>query len=225
MTKCPDCGAFYVDYGKHFDECPELIRRRRIEATETRQRLIEKFHLRSGPPTEPDRRSALAEAERRLRILLKRDFEYDPEWLFESEAWWYIPYYWVGCDGYIVDKKTGSVGELGSSLSSLDDRFWGHDLNLTAELVDFSFAPDTSVELAKMIFSSFRHMDPNDRDVNPYDPYGRVRYRDSEIESAFERQFPTFERHFVGGAISKIRTAYENQGLRFTAKHPVWALQ
>src|SRR5262249_48861612 len=97
---------------------------------------------------------------------------------------------------------------------SLEHCFWGHDRGMYCDLVDFSFAPDTEVELARALFPRFQHMHPNAKGLSPKEP---VPYRDSELDSLFRQQFPSFKRHFVWYAIPEIQKASENRGLRFTS--------
>ena len=165
--------------------------------------------------------STIAEAEEAIKRKFGEEspggsqgqIRYDSSNVIENERWWYIPCGWIGCSGCIVNKHDLYVNWLGSALSQ-PDYFWGHDRGLFHDLVDFSFAPDTSKELAGKLLLRFQHMHPNARGGHPKEP---VWYRDSEIPSALASQFPIFRRHFVWFAIPEIRQACETNGLHFTA--------
>jgi len=143
------------------------------------------------------------------------ELRYDPTKVIENDRWWFIPCGWIGCFGCIVNKSDLYVDWLGSGTFTLDDCFWGHDHGLFNDLVDFEFSPDTNLEAAREIVSSFLHMHPNARGVHPSYP---IPYRDSEIATALSDQFPLFRRHNVWQAIPKIRRAFEDYALRFVAR-------
>jgi len=138
--------------------------------------------------------------------------EYAPDKVIETDRWWYIPFCWIGCAGFIVNKDDLYVNWLGSGLSR-DQIFWGHDKGIFYDLVDFTFSPDTDRALAAKFLVRFKHLHPNAAGALPSEP---VWYRDSEIPTALSSQFPTFRRHFVWFSLPELRHAYENDGLRFT---------
>jgi hypothetical protein len=140
--------------------------------------------------------------------------EYAPDKVIETDRWWYIPFRWIGCSGFIVSKDDLYVNWLGSALS-LEQCFWGHDHGVFCDLVDFTFSPETDRILAARLIARFKHMHPNARGVLPSEP---VWYRDSEISEALLSQFPAFRRHFVWSSIPELRHAYEKEGLRFTCR-------
>lgn len=43
--------------------------------------------------------------------------EYAPDKVIETDRWWYIPFCWIGCAGFIVSKDDLYVNWLGSALS------------------------------------------------------------------------------------------------------------
>lgn len=143
------------------------------------------------------------------------ELRYDPAKVIETDQWWYIPYTWIGCKGFIVSKEDLYVNWLGSGLT-LEECLWGHEHGVVYDLVDFSFAPNTDTGLAKQLVSRFKHMHPNASGMTPSEP---VWYRDSEVEAAVSNQFPNFKRHFVWSTIPELMEAYDNERLRFTC-HP-----
>ncbi len=141
--------------------------------------------------------------------------KYASDQVIETERWWYIPFRWIGCMGFIVNKDDLYVNWLGSgAMHTLEKCFWGHDHGIVYDLVDFAFSPDTDRTLAASLLARFQHMYPNARGVLPIEP---VWYRDSEIPAALSSQFPNFRRHFVWAAIPELHQAYDN-GLRFTCE-------
>ena len=42
--------------------------------------------------------------------------EYAPDKVIETDRWWYIPFCWIGCAGFIVSKDDLYVNWLGSAL-------------------------------------------------------------------------------------------------------------
>jgi hypothetical protein len=138
--------------------------------------------------------------------------EYAPDKVIETDRWWYIPFCWIGCAGFIVSKDGLYVNWLGSALS-LEQCFWGHDHGVFCDLVDFTFSADTNKTLAARLLSRFQHMQPTKNGALPGEP---VWYQDAEIPAALSSQFPTFSRHFVWFSIPELRQAYESEGLRFT---------
>ena len=114
--RCSGCGSTYTDYGEHFDICPDRIR----IVEEWYERITQAMHLNRGQPQSASGRTSLREAERNIKALLKRrefksKFKYQADDLLESENWWYVPYFWIGCQGFIADKKGGYVNWLASS--------------------------------------------------------------------------------------------------------------
>jgi hypothetical protein len=212
--KCPDCG---VEIGSL--PC-RRCERRALDLEWKFKSPIKEFSLIRGDPNSNSSRRSL---ERAVECIRKRfaaenwrgkDVTYDPQHLLRSNTWWYIPYCWIGCAGFIVNMGDGYVNWLGSALD-LRLCFWGHERGIFCDLVDFEFAPDTSKDLAARLLRSFKHMFPNARGVLPNEP---VWYRDSEIPAAIEKQFPVFKRHFAWVAIEPLMGACEKDGLRFTCR-------
>jgi hypothetical protein len=140
------------------------------------------------------------------------ELRYDPAKVIETEKWWYIPYTWIGCAGFIVSKSDLYVNWLGSGVS-LEECFWGHERGVVNDLVDFEFSVDTDIELATRLVSRFKHLTPNAQSIVPTQP---VWYRTEEVQSAVSRQFPNFRRHYAWFCISDLKKACEEEGLEFS---------
>src|SRR5687768_6533534 len=41
----------------------------------------------------------------------------------EAATWWYLPYSWIGCSGFVVEKATGQVHQMGSG-AGLETYLW-----------------------------------------------------------------------------------------------------
>ena len=139
--------------------------------------------------------------------------EYDPDKVIETDRWWYIPYCWIGCNGFIVNKDDLYVNWLGSAIGR-DLSFWGHDRGIYHALVDFTFADDTDTGLVAALLSRFKHMNPDEAGESPEEPewYGK-----SEIQAAISDSFPTFSRQFVWYALPELKDACEKNGLQFSS--------
>jgi hypothetical protein len=212
--KCPDCG---FEIGSL--PCWQCEREALDREWEYKS-LIKEFSLIRGAPNSNSSRRSLdrAIASIRKRLAAEKfggdDVTYDPQQLLRSRTWWYIPYSWIGCAGFIVNMGDGYVNWLGSPFR-LRQCFWGHERGVYDDLVDFEFAPGTSKDLAARILNRFKHMHPNAHGLMPREP---VPYRDSEIPAAIEKQFPVFKRHFAWFAIQALMEACGKDGLQFKCR-------
>jgi hypothetical protein len=209
--KCPDCGIEIARLP--CERCKGEAARHELEI----QSLVKRFLLVRGAPETDDHRasldSALVHLQRRLdNEQFRETVSFNARDLLRGQHWWYIPYGWIGCRGFIVNMESGYVNWLGSALS-LSNCFWGHEHGIYHDMLDFAFSPDTDRNLAARLLRRFKHMHPNARGVLPGEP---VWYRESEIPTALSKQFPTFKHHFVWFGIPDIFHAYEKEGLQFS---------
>ncbi len=142
------------------------------------------------------------------------DLTYDAAKIIESEAWWYIPFVWFGCGGFIVDKKDLYVNWLGSALK-LDDCIWGHEHGIICGPVDFAFDDGIDVAVVRRIVGRFKYYSP--KRSNPAEVFD-IWYTEGEIDDAIRRQYPLFRRHLVWFAIPEIRAAIEAGEISFSAQ-------
>jgi len=208
---CPNCG-FRIESLPCW-RCAEEALSHELQYN----KLIKEFSLVRGAPETNESRASLESALTRIHARVRKErFEmtvsYKTQDLLRSKSWWYVPYRWIGCNGFIVNTDDDYVNWLGSALP-LHLCFWGHEHGVVADLIDFSFSPDTDLRIAARLLPRFKHMLPNARGALPSEP---VWYRESEIPSALARQFPVFRRHLVWYAIPELLLAYENEGIRFT---------
>lgn len=191
------------------NDCPcEECSQSRAEDERRMSALVQEYALRRGFPKTSEGKESLNAALCAIQSRLdkepqKHTITYKDEDLLESEHWWYVPYRWIGCAGFFVDKLDLYVDWLGSgAIMDLDNILWGHNHGIICDLVDFEFAPNTPRESAGILFTHVPAVDEN-----YWDP--------SLVPDVFAAQFPMFRRHFVWSAIPMIRAAYD-QGLRFS---------
>ena len=61
---------------------------------------------------------------------IEQKVEYSREGVVESPDWWYIPTIFIGCTGFVVDKKDGYINSLGSVHVPLADSLWAHNIGI-----------------------------------------------------------------------------------------------
>jgi hypothetical protein len=61
--------------------------------------------------------------------------EFDASEALEAATWWYVPYGWIGCCGFVVEKRTGQVHQMGSN-AGLETYLWAQDRGLLVEYAD-----------------------------------------------------------------------------------------
>lgn len=81
--------------------------------------------------------SNLAIAKEHLERKLGRGVSFEESQVIEAPRWWYIPYVWIGCSGFIIDKADGYINQLGSC-HSLDDCFWAHNRGIKYGYADLT---------------------------------------------------------------------------------------
>ena len=138
--------------------------------------------------------------------------KYDPARVIETSRWWYIPFTWIGCAGFIINKSDLYVNWLGSILP-LSVAIWGHDRGIFNDWVDFTFDPATDTKIAAQAALSFKHMRPNDKGRLPSEP---IFYLERQIAAAVAEQFPYFKRHIVWQTTETLFRLSQTHGLQFT---------
>jgi hypothetical protein len=89
-----------------------------------------------------EKRQSLQTADSALRRFLvsvdfKSEIDYAPDAVMESAQWWYIPFRWIGCSGFIVEKADGAVDWLGSGYP-MRLWFWAHNRGLWGDTTDIT---------------------------------------------------------------------------------------
>jgi hypothetical protein len=160
-----------------------------------------------------DAELAIRERFARQKFYFTGDLVTHPAKVVETESWWYIPVGWLGCAGFIVNKKDLYVNWLGSGIS-MDLCIWGHERGVFNDWVDFGFASETDRKLVARLVSKFRRGGLTSGRL----PSGPTGYQESGIEAAVSRNFPVFRRHNVWLCIPELFWACESAGLRFTSE-------
>jgi len=120
--KCDDCGLEIVDLPcwmcAHIAESDARDERNIVE-------LVADLKLHRGAPNNEKSIKSLRIALERIKNHIEKEgyqseLKYSELDLLESDRWWYIPYTWVGCNGFIVDKASEKVHWLGSSPATIN---------------------------------------------------------------------------------------------------------
>ena len=103
------------------------------------ERSVAPYRIQPGSKSYPDGAiiTSLDDAVVRLQSAVKWEISFDREQVVESENWWYIPFVWMGCSGYIVDKLDGYINQLGSC-HPLGLCFWAHNRNIKYDYADLT---------------------------------------------------------------------------------------
>ena len=145
--KCPDCGI-------EIEAIPcGHCEQQAASHEQDMQNLVEEFSLVRGAPETDESQSSLEFALNCLQQCLEEErfkgtLSYNSGDLLCSQHWWYIPYRWIGCAGFIVSLDSGYVNWLGSALG-LRECFWGLDIARRSKYsaTDFIFATVAFKEL------------------------------------------------------------------------------
>ena len=109
--RCRECGLeiqrLPCDYCAEANDKRELLT----------QEVMDEFSLKRGPPVSAAERASLNTALGALKMRLDSEnfrgtISFDEDNLLRSPRWWYVPYAWIGCKGFIVDIYSGYVNWL-----------------------------------------------------------------------------------------------------------------
>lgn len=136
--RCPDSNCALEIGSLPCLYCEERLKRAESEM----EKLVTEFSLIRGFPNEPERRHSFDAADSAFRRHLgsagfEGEVSYKQDAVMESALWWYIPFYWIGCAGFIVEKADGAVNWLGSA-HPLRLCFWAHNRGLWARTTDIT---------------------------------------------------------------------------------------
>ena len=209
--KCPECG-FKIE-ALPCRRCEEETLRHEQEY----ERLAKEFSLERGAPVTKSASESLSFALSCIQARVKKErfnmtVSYKAEDLLHHANWWYVPYRWIGCNGFIVNKQDGYVNWLGSALT-LRQCFWGHERSVFTDMVDFKFSPQTDKAIVTSLLGHFKHLPTDSNEPTSSEP---IWYQGKEIEPALLNQFPLFKNHFVWFCIPYLMEASEKHGLHFT---------
>lgn len=208
---CPECGISIpsLPCWRCSDE--------KTQWAQKRSSLIRELSLIDGPPKSAEEQrsldAAVASIQKRLDAeQFKGKLSFDPHRLLRSRTWWYVPFCWIGCSGFIVDDGDQYVNWLGSAIG-LRDCFWGHERGIVVDLVDLTIVDVTDVTVLMALFRRLMRSVESTRKPNKQ---VMAWYHEAEIPSAIRESYPTFRKHFAWHAIPEIRRFCESGELSFT---------
>ncbi|WP_367874582.1 hypothetical protein [Luteolibacter sp. Populi] len=108
------------------------------------------------------------------RALPELEVEFDPEDVIESAKWWYIPFGWIGCAGFIIDKDGGYINQLGSC-HSLDECCWGHSNGIKYKYADLTVLRVHNLDATLATLMKMGNSSPFSPTPNKQDKDGNLR--------------------------------------------------
>lgn len=78
----------------------------------------------------------------------------------QTRHWWFLPIYWIGCQGYIVDKRDGNVLRVGSARSATTkEKLEAYDYGFRYDLIDLTITEvlDTDQAVSFLLGQSLWH--------------------------------------------------------------------
>ncbi|PQO45772.1 hypothetical protein [Blastopirellula marina] len=190
-----------------------------------KERLVEEFGIRPDSPPFPDGAAvrSLDDAVRQLRIFLKRDFDFNDDWVIESENWWYIPYGFIGCAGIIMDKLDGYVNALGSCYD-LDLYFWAHNQNIKYEYADLTVTKVKNLQPTIATLMKMGNRAPLNPIPNKSDSAGnRTMFLTRENIAEQLANLPvTFANQSLWFTIGALKKSFDADDFSFSVKRGSW---
>ncbi|WP_395744194.1 hypothetical protein [Prosthecobacter sp.] len=211
-TDCPEClqdidaRLAYQDSVDHYN--------RKLKSD-----LAERLRLAQGMPIDLSEKKSFDQALQRLRDVWiaaggEGEVIFDDTNILASPRWWYIPFVWVGCSGFIVDRKSGHVNHLGSC-HGLDLCFWAQDQGIVAGDTDFVIHEIRDMEYAQSVVRGFVHPNSTAEQARHYTKI--------EAAQALESLPAEFLSHELWFSFDAIREAVEAGAFTFSARpalHP-----
>jgi hypothetical protein len=185
--------------------------------------MARELSLQLGPPRTPVEQAsldrALARMQRRMDAQgFKGKIKFDPSQLLRASDWWYIPFGWIGCFGFIVSDAGEYVNWLGSSsVLRMQDCFWGHEHGAVCGLVEFTIHDYSDASVLLELFPHLQKAVPS-----RFAPYRMVSFFQAEIAMEIKAGFPRFQNYFVWHAIPVLRRLKESGDLVFTCTPTRW---
>ncbi len=179
----------------------------------------------AGSPID-GRIATLATAKQHLERALETEFSCDDSEAIEAPEWWYIPYGWIGCAGFIIDKADGYINQLGSC-HSLDDCFWAHNRGIKYGYADLTITQVNDREgtidtLMKMGNRAPLNPIPNKSDGNDE---RRTFWTREELGQQIDDLPVTFDNQHLWFTIPALRRADENAFCNFEVTRGTWDAQ
>lgn len=190
-----------------------------------RQRSIDPYRI--SPNSEPfpvgSMIRSLGDAVAHPQKSLNTEFEFNDDEVVESENWWYIPFVWLGCGGYIIDKLDGYINRLGPG-QPLDLCFWAHEHDIKYSYSDLTVTKitnltETIVTLKRLGNRSAINPIPNKSD----DSGNRTKFlTDSDIEDHLASLPATFENQILWYTIRALKKSADAGDFEFAVTRGSW---
>lgn len=210
-------------------DCPECLQdmRAQLAYLDNQKSEYEKWYaalaarlgLAQGMPTDPAERASFDLALQRLKNAWCKagregEVAFEDTKILSSPRWWFIPFGWVGCSGFIVDRESGHVNKLGSC-HGLDLCFWAQDHGIVAGDTDFVIHEVRDMEHAQAVVQGFIHPSWTTTEIRHYS-----KQEAAQVLASLPAEFPSQELWF---SFPHIREAAEVGAFTFTARpalHP-----
>ncbi len=189
------------------------------------QRSIEPYRI--SPSSEPfpigSVIRSLGDAVDHLQKTLNMEIEFHDDEVVESESWWYIPFVWMGCAGYIIDKRDGYINQLGSC-HPLDLCFWAHERNIKYSYSDLVVSKITNLTETIATLKRLGNSAPINPIRNKSDDSGnRNRFlTDSDIEKHLASLPAVFENQFLWFTIPALKKSEDAGDFEFAITRGSW---
>lgn len=170
--------------------------------------------------------SNLTTAKEHLERVLGRNVSYLESQAIEAPRWWYIPYGWIGCSGFIVDKADGYINQLGSC-HSLDDCFWAHNRGIKYGYADLTIHQINDIQgtidtLMKMGSHAPYNPIPNRPNTSGK---GYEFWTREELEALLDVLPVTFSNQILWFTIPALRNAEKESFCKFEVTRGSWDSQ
>ena len=159
---CDTCGGAAA---QDHSSCRKWEEECRVARAHEIEQLITDFTLRRISPAN---RAGYLGAVERVASTLAYPITHDEQNAFEADRWWYVPHIWIGCSGYIVEKNSAAVNQLGSAFP-LSLCFWAQERGALKAPCVLTIERVHNVPLARKLIAKLDNKSP----INPVPILGR----------------------------------------------------
>lgn len=198
-----------------------------LDETPDFEMLRSVYGMGTGEPVTHGSLLTLANALTHLECALKQSVLVEEAGVIEAPRWWYLPYIWIGCAGYILDKSDGYIRQLGSC-HSLDDCFWSQNKGIKYGYSDLIV---TRVKDVKKTVNTLMELGNRASPINPIpnkddDKGKRTKFwTPRELETEIGSCPVTFENQILWFTIPYLREACERGYFEFEVTQGSWDAQ
>jgi len=189
------------------------------------ERSIAPYRIAPDSPPYPDGSviTSLDEAVAKLQSAVEWEVKFESRELVENENWWYIPFCWIGCAGYIVDKFDGYINQLGSC-HPMDACFWGHNQNIKYGYSDLTINQINNYDATISTLMKMGNRAPINPIPNKTNSDGNQTefFTESDIKQHLEMLPSTFENQRLWFTIPALKKSVENNDFEFVVSRGSW---